>query len=52
MSGTAEITLWLDAARGGDRAAMDQVLATLYQELHTLAPAATMVAGRWVWRGA
>jgi len=22
------------------------------QELHTLAPAATMVAGRWVWRGA
>ena len=37
MSGTAEITLWLDAARGGDRAAMDQVLATLYQELHAMA---------------
>jgi RNA polymerase sigma factor (TIGR02999 family) len=34
---TAEITLWLDAARGGDRAALDQVLATLYQELHTMA---------------
>ena len=34
---TAEITLWLDAARGGDRAALDRVLATLYQELHAMA---------------
>ncbi|WP_243733081.1 ECF-type sigma factor [Luteimonas yindakuii] len=37
MSDVAEITLWLDAARGGDRAAMDQVLSTLYQELHAMA---------------
>ena len=37
MSDTADITLWLDAARGGDRGALDQVLATLYQELHTMA---------------
>ena len=34
---TAEITLWLDAARDGDRAALDRVLATLYQELHSMA---------------
>jgi RNA polymerase sigma factor (TIGR02999 family) len=34
---TAEITQWLDAARDGDRAALDRVLATLYQELHTMA---------------
>ena len=32
-----DITLWLDSARGGDRAALDRVLATLYQELHTMA---------------
>ena len=32
-----EITVWLDAARGGDRQALDRVLGTLYQELHTLA---------------
>ena len=32
-----EITVWLDAARGGDREALDRVLGTLYQELHTLA---------------
>jgi len=37
MSGNAEITQWLDAARGGDRAALDRVLATLYQELHQMA---------------
>lgn len=37
MAETAEITLWLDAARGGDRAALDRVLATLYQELHAMA---------------
>ena len=35
--GSAEITVWLDAARGGDRQALDRVLGTLYQELHTLA---------------
>ena len=34
---TSEITMWLDAAREGDRAALDRVLATLYQELHTMA---------------
>ncbi|MGY0617853.1 ECF-type sigma factor [Lysobacter sp. A378] len=32
-----DITLMLDAARGGDRAALDQVLATLYQQLHAMA---------------
>ena len=34
---TAEITEWLDAARGGDRGALDRVLATLYHELHAMA---------------
>lgn len=34
---SAEITQWLSAARGGDRRALDQVLATLYQELHHMA---------------
>jgi len=37
MTETAEITEWLDAARGGDREALDRVLATLYQELHSMA---------------
>ena len=37
MADNADITLWLDAARGGDRRALDRVLATLYQELHTMA---------------
>ncbi|MET0328814.1 MAG: ECF-type sigma factor [Luteimonas sp.] len=37
MSEGAEITQWLDAARGGDRDALDRVLATLYQELHQMA---------------
>ena len=37
MTDTADITLLLDAARGGDRGALDRVLATLYQELHTMA---------------
>ena len=37
MSETADITALLDAARGGDRGALDNVLATLYQELHTMA---------------
>ena len=37
MSETAEITQWLDAARGGDRSALDRVLSTLYQELHAMA---------------
>jgi len=32
-----DITVWLDAARGGDRAALDRVLTTLYQELHSMA---------------
>ncbi|MBA3487466.1 MAG: sigma-70 family RNA polymerase sigma factor [Lysobacter sp.] len=33
----ADITLMLDAARNGDRDALDHVLATLYHELHTMA---------------
>ena len=33
----AEITQWLDAARAGDRAALDRVLGTLYHELHAMA---------------
>ena len=37
MPATADITLWLDAARGGDREALDRVLETLYQELHAMA---------------
>jgi RNA polymerase sigma factor (TIGR02999 family) len=32
-----EITQWLDAARGGDRGALDRVLGTLYNELHSMA---------------
>ena len=34
---TADITQLLDAAHGGDSQAMDQVLSTLYQELHAMA---------------
>ena len=37
MADTAEITEWLEAAREGDRDALDRVLATLYQELHAMA---------------
>jgi RNA polymerase sigma factor (TIGR02999 family) len=37
MTESVEITEWLDAARGGDRGALDRVLATLYQELHAMA---------------
>ena len=37
MDDSGNITHLLDAARGGDRGALDQVLATLYQELHTMA---------------
>lgn len=37
MADTADITEWLDAARGGDRGALDRVLSTLYQELHSMA---------------
>ena len=37
MAEDADITRLLDAARGGDRAALDRVLATLYRELHGLA---------------
>src|SRR6476469_4134174 len=37
MAEMAEITQWLDAAREGDRGAMDRVLSTLYQELHAMA---------------
>lgn len=36
-SENADITQWLDAARDGDRAALDRVLGTLYHELHALA---------------
>lgn len=37
MASSTEITLLLDAARDGDRAALDRVLSTLYQELHAMA---------------
>lgn len=37
MTESGEITVLLDAARDGNRDAMDRVLATLYQELHTMA---------------
>ena len=33
----ADITQWLDAAREGDRGALDRVLETLYHELHAMA---------------
>lgn len=36
-SQNADITQWLDAARDGDRAALDRVLGTLYHELHAMA---------------
>ncbi len=32
-----EITQWLDAARDGDRGALDRELSTLYNELHAMA---------------
>src|SRR3546814_16614778 len=37
MADTADITALLDAARDGDRGALDRVLAPLYQELHSMA---------------
>lgn len=37
MADSGDITQLLGAARGGDRAALDRVLATLYQELHSMA---------------
>ncbi len=37
MSADPDITILLAAARGGDRTALDQVLATLYRELHAMA---------------
>ncbi|MBB5014134.1 ECF-type sigma factor [Rehaibacterium terrae] len=37
MSEAAEITQLLNCARSGDRGALDQVLATLYRELHAMA---------------
>jgi RNA polymerase sigma factor (TIGR02999 family) len=37
MAEIAEITEWLDAAREGDRGALDRVLSTLYHELHAMA---------------
>ena len=37
MNESAEITRWLHDARSGDTQALDQVLATLYRELHVLA---------------
>jgi len=36
MNEIAEITQWLAAARGGDKSALDRVLATLYRELPDL----------------
>src|SRR3546814_8550493 len=37
MADPADITALLDAARDGDRGALDRVLATLYPELHSMA---------------
>ncbi|HOZ03845.1 MAG TPA: ECF-type sigma factor [Arenimonas sp.] len=37
MAEAADITLWLNAARSGDKNALDRVLSTLYAELHTMA---------------
>ena len=37
MPTDADITTLLTAARGGDRVALDNVLATLYRELHSMA---------------
>ena len=37
MTDTGDITVLLGAAREGDRAALDRVLSTLYQELHGMA---------------
>lgn len=37
MTQAGDITVLLDAARDGDRAALDRVLSTLYQELHGMA---------------
>lgn len=37
MADAADITVFLESARNGDRAALDHVLSTLYQELHTMA---------------
>lgn len=37
MNDSADITLLLDAARDGDRGALDNVLARLYSELHAMA---------------
>ncbi|TWH99917.1 RNA polymerase sigma factor (TIGR02999 family) [Luteimonas cucumeris] len=37
MASSTEITVLLDAARDGDRDALDRVLSTLYQELHAMA---------------
>ncbi|GAB6195474.1 ECF-type sigma factor [Lysobacter xanthus] len=37
MTDNADITLLLDAARDGNREALDRVLGTLYEELHAMA---------------
>ena len=37
MTSAGDITVLLDAARDGDRSALDRVLSTLYQELHGMA---------------
>ncbi|MFZ5657456.1 MAG: ECF-type sigma factor [Pseudomonadota bacterium] len=37
MNDSADITQWLDAARDGDREALDRVLGALYEELHAMA---------------
>lgn len=37
MADSGDITLLLDAARDGNRESLDRVLATLYQELHSMA---------------
>lgn len=42
----SELTQWLQAARGGDRAAIEHICAATYAELHALAHSRIMRSGR------
>ena len=46
MADNADITGWLDAARGGDRKALDHVLASLQDGEEGRGPARTAAGGR------
>lgn len=47
MNDTGTVTQMLRGARGGDRAALDQLFALLYDELRGIARARLRVAKRW-----